>query len=243
MKNLLLSLLFCIPTLSLYAQVEIYDYPNKIQRKVEVSDSLDKLLNDLIDYNESLATRGLAFSMHEEWSFGEIYNLEGDTIRGEININKYQGGQASMVIYFREKSESKKKRYRADKLKGFGINDFHYVSKKFSNLPPSYIEILEEGRVSLYFTKYRQYSERYDPVKQISYPGLYPVYEFYLEPLQGEKKELLGPIPVSNKKFPDVFVPYIKDYPELVAKIKDGKYGFPHIQEIIQVYNMYKDNN
>lgn len=240
MKRFFFLLLISITTCNLYSQVEPYDYPSKKQRKVEVVDTLDELLNDLIDFNESLLKRGNAFSMHEQWNFGEIYNLDGDTLQGEININTYQGGQASMIILFRENSESKKKRYRADKLKGFSINETHYVSRKFSGLPPSYIEILEKGSVNLYFTKYRQYSERYNPATQTSYPGLYHVYEFYVEPLSGDSRELLGPVPVSYKKFPDVIIPYLNDYPQLTTKIKDGKYDFTHLREIIQVYNMYR---
>jgi len=238
MKQFTLTLLLLCSFFSLFAQVYPYDFPNKEQNKVQVEDSLDKLLNDLIDFNESILQRDVAFSEHEEWSFGEIYKLDGDTLQGEIKVKKYQGGQTSMIIFFRENNESKKQKYRADKILGFSLGNRHYVSRKFSNLPPSYIEILEQGNMNLYFTKYRRYAEKYDPVRQVSYPGLYPFYEFYLEPLSDDEKELLGPVPEDEKKFIKVISPYIQEYPELIEKLKQGKYGFSHLREIVQLCNM-----
>jgi len=225
--------------LKLNGQSDFYEQQSKDKRKVEITDSLDILINKLIDSNEPLQNHSISFPNKDKWRTGSIYTHTGDTLFGEIKNIKHQGGQTSMVLYFRENVDSKKQRYRADKLIGFSVKNKEYVSKKFSDLPPSYIEIFEKGKLSLYFTKFRQVSGSHDPMRQIDYATIDMVYEFYLESIYNPDKELIGPIPCSNKTFPDFIIKYIEDYPELAMKIKKQKYNSSHLREIVQLYNMH----
>lgn len=230
---------FLILTLS-FISINVFCQGNS--RKVEEIDSLDITLNKLINSNKSLNDHGISFPNKDKWRLGKIIKLNGDILQGEIKNKKHQGGQTSMVLYFRKDTNSKKQRYRADKLLGFEIADRKYRSKKFANLPPSYIEIIEEGSLNLYYTQFRQVTGHTDYARQIDYVGLHMVYEFYIEISNSSENILIGPISHHQDEFVDLISNYLSDYNELLLKIKSHKYNYWHLREIIQLYNKYKSN-
>jgi hypothetical protein len=210
---------------------------SKENRKVEVTDRLDSLLNDLIDKNEDLGSRDFSFnSRNSYWREGKIYTKEHDTISGKIKNHIDLYGQTSMALYFKQ---TKIKRYRADKIIGYESAGRQYFSKRFSNLPPGFIEIIEKGKINLYFTKYNKVSL----LTPIAIPSDYFVNEFYLEINGNTEEELIGPIPFSEKHFQTLMDENLKGYPDLVLKIDTHKYTIKQIREIIQLYNNHIDNN
>jgi hypothetical protein len=211
------------------------DTYNREARKVMETDTLDYELNHLIDKNEILDNRELSFyNKNTRWRNGTIHLKNNDSVSGIIkNQIDYGGAETSMVLYFKHDDESKSIRYRADKIIGYESDGRIYLSERFSDLPPGFIEILEKGKINLFFTKYVDIGYT---LANIYVP---PVEEFYIETIDSYNKELIGPIPSSEKQFIEFMSTYLVGYPELILKINDHKYTYKQLREIIQIYNKH----
>lgn len=231
---LLIAAIFILNVGNVYSQTNFKDNKLKGSRKVEMTDRLDSMLNELIDKNEDLRYRTLSFSYvnSNRWRVGKIYTKENDTITGKIKNHIDCYGKTSMVLYFKT---SKRKRYRADNLIGYECFGRQYRSKRISYLPPGFIEIIEKGELNLYFVRYNQ------PSLVVSFIKGDFKDEFYLENNCNKDEKLTGPVPSSGLHFQALMNNYLTDYPELMSKINTQKYTIKHIREIIQLYNDYKN--
>jgi len=223
-----------LPFHNLFSQSFNYDSELKNKRKVMVDDSLDQLLNSLIEYNECIESRGYSFvKKNTDWREGKIFTKENDTLIGEIKNAIHQGGETSMILFYRKNIDSVEVRYRADKLNGYQCSNKEFCTKRFSNLPPGFIERLENGNIELFYVKYPQ--NRGFINNQLN---IVDDEDYYLEISGCNQKELIL-IPLEVDTFPEFIKNYIKDYFELSQKIEQLKYTGVHIREIIQIYNLY----
>ena len=226
MRYLLLIIWITQYSVGLYSQ-EVQDLRNlENERKVNIEDTLDIELNALINVTPSLSELKVTFdSKYNNWRSGKVYTKTNNTLFGEIKNKIQHSGKTSIYLLYKEDAQSKKVRFRADKINGYEYDDRKYYPKRFSNLPPSYIELLDSGKLSLYYTKYFMIGGRYDPITETSYiGGKVTILELYIETENINNNELIGPIPLEQKRFCRFIVKYIQDYPALVEKVINQKY-------------------
>ena len=237
MKIFIISILFII-SFNLHAQQWEKDilFTN---RKVYVEDSLDIKLNLLVDKFPPLYALDITYDTRDnDWRAAKVYANNNDTLIGEIRNRIHSTGKTSIFLLYRKDSLSKKIKFRSDKISGYEYDNRIYFPKKFSGLPPGFIEQLDTGKLSLYYTKFIVIQSGYDAMNNRSYPtGEEKALEFYLEIDGDDKGELIGPIPLKQKQFREYIIKYIVECPKLLDKIKDEKYTIEHIREIISIYN------
>ncbi|MBN1184105.1 MAG: hypothetical protein JXB49_17560 [Bacteroidales bacterium] len=206
---------------------------NRDNRKVIEIDTLDVKMNKLINLNEDLNSRDVSFNNNEKfWRQGKIYTLTNDTLIGEIKTIAYTEGLATIEVFYRKDENSKKTKYRADKVLGYSSNNRDYFTKKFSNYPPLFIERLEKGALNLYFVKFNQSLNFGAWTRTRTY--------FYIEVNDSLQEMLSGPVPNNPKEFKEFINDFICDYPALFTKVQNDIYNENHIREIIQLYNDIK---
>jgi hypothetical protein len=237
MKILLISFL-CIISLQLHSQ----QWENNISftnRKVYVEDSLDIKLNMLVDSFPPLYSLNISYNArNNNWRSAMVYTKDNDTLTGEIRNKIHSTGKTSIFLLYRKDSLSEKIKFRSDKIRGYEYNNRKFFPKKFSGLPPGFIEQLNTGRLNLYYTKYIVIQSGYDAINNRPYNTREEIIlEIYLEITEKDNDELIGPIPLKQKQFKKYITPYISDCPGLLDKINNDKYTIQHIREIISLYN------
>jgi len=225
--------IFCFETMfyEAYASKEVADY--KSLRKIQMRDRLDSIFNMLIDKNEDLDLKEHSYNnAMVSWSSGKVILNNNDTLLGKIKINVYAGRANKGQIIFQQDGSNSILYYTANRIKGFEKFNSIFLSKKTETSSPFFIEILEEGRINLYYRKVVQ--------RNINSRGeMISIYkkEFYIE-LSDNMGIVYGPVPQSNRMFIDFMVKRLQDYPQLKAKVASGVYKYDNIREIIQIYNM-----
>lgn len=239
MKILIISFLFIV-SLNLHSQQWEKDILFT-DRKVYVEDSLDTKLNMLVDKFPPLYALNITYdTRNNDWRAAKVYTNDNDTLIGEIRNKIHSTGKTSIFLLYRKDSLSKKIKFRSDKIRGYEYDNRKYFPKIFSGLPPGFIEQLDTGKLSLYYTKYIVIQSGYDGLNNRSYnTGEEKALELYLEIDSNDKSELIGPIPLKQKQFREYIIKYIGDCPKLLDKINDEKYTIEHIREIISIYNNY----
>lgn len=86
-----------------------------------------------------------------------IVTLKGDTLRGQIKIPATKKLELYQKISFKDKT-NKVKPYTADRVKGYGYNNYYYISA-FHNNKSCFFKVLSSGEISLFMTKFEVFDE------------------------------------------------------------------------------------
>ncbi len=175
---------------------------------------------------------------------GYIVNKNGIKIEGLINARNVISDQVKITFY----QGRKKKTYKPKDIQGYGYehigeNQFgedvyqwrHYKSKIAQSFAPRafaskqvFMEIMEEGEVTVYDYYVQAPSDIKNPYKRF----------FYLEK-QGSKEF----IEISKDNYIETAKDYFGDYNELASNIGKINHRFRHLYKVVKLYNTWLSDN
>lgn len=136
-----------------------------------------------------------------------VVTLKGDTLRGQLKIPPAKKLELYQKISFKDKT-NKVKPYTADRIKGYGHNNYYYASA-FHNNKSCFFKVLSSGSISLFVTKFELMDEGvFQEVHEYCYMVEKGDGQFKILEAKGLKKQLK-----------DIF----KSNKDLVQKINDQK--------------------
>lgn len=175
---------------------------------------------------------------------GYIINKEGVKLTGLIKTKNVTSDQIKIVFY----QGKKKSTHKPTSIQGYGYehvseNQFgedvldwrHYRSKTAQSYAPRvftskevFMEIMEEGEVTVYDYYVQVPSNIEDPYKRF----------FYLE-----RKDSNEFIEISKKNYIQEAKSYFSDYRKLASKVGKINHRFHHLYKVVKLYNAWiKDN-
>ena len=86
-----------------------------------------------------------------------VISLKGDTIFGSIKMPKSKKVELFQKIVFKDKA-NKIRPYTPDKIKGYGYNNYYYISA-FHNNKSCFFKVLSTGKASLFQTVFEVVEE------------------------------------------------------------------------------------
>jgi hypothetical protein len=156
------------------------------------------------------------------WKKGYVLLTTGDTVKGEIRLNtKKEFDLYSKVTV--KKSEDEKKTFSPQKAREYCFEDTHFVSRLVEG-EGSFVKCVSLGAVNLYEHQYEWQSGN-----EIIYKS-----EYFIE--KAHSTEIVR---VRPGKFKKIVEEYMGDNAELVQQVKDKKYDFEQLTEVVQTYNSW----
>ena len=156
------------------------------------------------------------------WKKGYVLLASGDTVKGEIKVNpKKEFDFYSKVMV--KKSEDEKKTFNPTKAKEFCFDETRFVSRQVDG-ENSFVKCLSLGAINLYEYQYEMQNGN-----SIVYRS-----EYYIE-----KSNAAGMVRVKSGHFRKIVDEYMSDNADLVKDVKDKKYEFEQLTEVVQTYNSW----
>lgn len=140
----------------------------------------------------------------------------GDTLRGEIKFTLFENLDRLQL-----QAKGKKSNYTAVQIKGFQKDDFKYQSVKYLN-SYKFMKVIKSGYLSLF---------EFNTTLSSTWDGL------YLKKLDDAGRE------VPNIAFRKILSSYLSDCPSAQAKIESGELKKKDLNDIVDFYNLCKENN
>lgn len=174
---------------------------------------------------------------------GYIINTEGQRVEGKIKTKNVTVDQMKITFIA---SDDVKSTYKPKDIIGYGYefqgeNEFgeatfvwrHYKSKTAQSFAPKafaskevFMEIMEEGKVTLYDYYVETPSDIENPYKRF----------FYVE---REGSDDFKEISIDN--YVEITTHYLKDYEELSKKIGTTNHRFRHLWKVVRLYNDWSE--
>ena len=156
------------------------------------------------------------------WKKGYVLLNTGDTVKGEIKVNpKKEFDFYSKVMV--KRSEDEKKTFNPAKAKEFSFEDTRFVSRQVEG-ENSFVKCLSMGAVNLFEHQYEWQSGN-----EIVYRS-----EYFIE--KPNSKEMVR---VKSGHFKKIVEEFMGDNAELLKDVKDKKYDFEQLSEVVQTYNAW----
>ena len=156
------------------------------------------------------------------WKKGYVLLNSGDTVKGEIRINPKKEFDCYSKVTVK-KSEEEKKTFNPVKAKEYCFEETRFVSRLVEG-EGSFVKCISIGAVNLYEHQYEWQSGN-----EIIYKS-----EFFIE--KAQSKEIVR---VRPGKFKKIVEEYMGDNAELLQEVKDKKYDFEQLSEVVQTYNSW----
>lgn len=157
-----------------------------------------------------------------EYVPGYIILEEGDSIGGEIKVNRKKMYQLNEKVYFKI-SEADKKSYRPNKVKEFGLEGDRYISIKVNDEDSYFLKLVSNGIIKLYEQKVIILAMNKEVEKS----------DYYV---QKDKQELTL---LKSNRFKKQMEELIYDHEELMQEVEDKKYEFDDVVKVVQSYNTW----
>lgn len=153
--------------------------------------------------------------------FEEAYvvTLKGDTLRGQIKMPPVKKLELYQKISFKDKT-NKIKPYTSDRIKGYGYNNYYYISA-FHNNKSCFFKVLSIGQLSLFMTKFEVLDEG----------ETHEVHEYCYMLEKGDGQFKILEAKGLKKQLKDLF----KSNKTLAQKINDQK-EIPFNEETLEAY-------
>ena len=163
---------------------------------------------------------------------GYIVTITGDTLTGLVKNKNMTPYRVLIDIKFKREEKSKVETFSPDQLNGFRIGTKQYVSKEGKlnfSLEKLFVEVIVDGHLSYYALEYTGF-------------GAGNISEYVILEKINEKSQLAYDERSVAINFKKKMAEYLKDAPELVAKINDGTYTRKHVEAIVKEYNTLKSS-
>lgn len=158
---------------------------------------------------------------------GYLINDKGDTLKGEVKINPKKEHELYSKVFFKDESGAQKN-YKPNKVKGYGINNEHFVSIS-QDEEALFYKRLTNGAIILYKTSF----------ETVNMNETIHDHMWYLSK-EGDKKLT----EVREGKFRKQLSEWMKDNQELANSFKDEKeFNEAAAIETITKYNDWKKSN
>ena|SRR5436190_7500322 len=171
----------------------------------------------------------LASKVEAQAGFVKAYIIteKGDTIRGDAKPNPKKEIEAYERIYFKD-ANGVQKNYRPSKIRGYGINEDHFISLD-NDGEPRFYKVLARGAVNLYMIMFEAVN-----MNEVSMEP-----EYYLA--KSDNKKL---VVIKQAKFKKQATDWMKDNMEFLnAYPDDKKFDQEKAIEVINQYNSWKAAN
>ena len=163
---------------------------------------------------------------------GYVVTIEGDTLTGLVKNKNTTPYRVLIDIKFKRDEKSKVETFSPDRLKGFRIGTKQYVSKEVHvhfGVERLFVEVIVDGHLSYYALEYTGF-------------GAGNISEYVILEKTNEKDQLVYDEHSVAINFKKKMAEYLKDAPELVAKINNGTYTRKHVEAIVKEYNTLKSS-
>ena len=163
---------------------------------------------------------------------GYVVTIEGDTLAGLVKNKNATPYRVLIDIKFKRDEKSKVETFSPDRLKGFRIGTKQYVSKEVhlnSGVEKLFVEVIIDGHLSYYELEYTGF-------------GAGNISEYVILEKANEKTQLAYDEHSVAINFKKKMAEYLRDAPELVAKINNGTYTRKHVEAIVKEYNALKSS-
>ena len=174
----------------------------------------------------------ISWGQETGYAEGYIVTVAGDTLTGLVKNKNATPYRVLIDIKFKRDEKSKVETFSPDRLKGFRIGMKQYVPKDVKlnfGVEKLFVEVIVDGHLSYYALEYTGF-------------GAGNISEYVILEKVNEKSQLVYDERSVAINFKKKMAEYLKDAPEIVAKLNNGTYTRKHVEAIVKEYNTLKSS-
>jgi len=174
----------------------------------------------------------ISWGQETGYAEGYIVTVAGDTLTGLVKNKNATPYRVLIDIKFKRDEKSKVETFSPDRLKGFRIGMKQYVPKDVKlnfGVEKLFVEVIVDGHLSYYALEYTGF-------------GAGNISEYVILEKINEKSQLVYDERSVAINFKKKMAEYLKDAPEIVAKLNNGTYTRKNVEAIVKEYNTLKSS-